>query len=64
MVTMQMTKNERDFDGGKDGHNNFGRSMTYDGSFIVGGPDDDFDENIDRNSWDNAIGRLMRGKLS
>ena len=35
--------------------------MTYDGSFIVGGPDDDFDENIDRNSWDNAIGRLMRG---
>ena len=35
MVTMQMTKNERDSDGGKDGHNNFGRSMTYDGSFTL-----------------------------
>ena len=35
MVTMQMTKNERDFDGGKDGRNNFGRSLTYDGSFTL-----------------------------
>ena len=31
MVTMHK-KNERDFDGVKDGHNNFGMSMTYDGS--------------------------------
>ena len=34
MVTMHK-KNERDFDGGKDGHNNFGRLMTYDGSFTL-----------------------------
>ena len=40
------TKNERDFDGGKDGRNNFGRSLTYDGSFIVGGPDDDLIETV------------------